>query len=231
MTDITNRLANVKQRIAAAEQRFGRTPGSVQLLAVSKTKPVEDIRVLYNEGQQSFGENYVQELQQKYQALAEIEPEWHFIGPLQSNKTRQIANVAEWVHSIDRFKLAQRLSEQRAESLSDLNICVQVNVSKEDSKSGVTFEDLPFLVENILGLPRIRLRGLMTIPRKAEEFEQQRVPFRLLNQALNQLNQQFSLALDTLSMGMSDDMEAAIAEGATIVRVGTDIFGARVNRP
>lgn len=223
---IHDRLQRVRDDIAAAERRYGRPAGSVQLLAVSKTHPPETLRLAVAAGQRCFGENYLQEALAKIEALADLTLEWHFIGPIQSNKTRAIAEHFSWVHSIDRLKVAQRLSEQRPTTLPPLNVCVQVNVSDETSKSGCLLEELPALATAVAALPRLRLRGLMAIPAEEEELERQRVPFRLLRQASEALNSS-GLTLDTLSMGMSDDLEAAIAEGATLVRVGSAIFGAR----
>jgi pyridoxal phosphate enzyme (YggS family) len=223
---IAANLKQVQKRISAAEQEFSREAGSVLLLAVSKTKPSEDLLAAYHAGQRAFGENYLQEAIDKMEQLADLDIEWHFIGPIQSNKTRPIAEHFDWVHSVDRHKIAQRLNDQRPEHLPPLNICIQVNTSGESSKSGCTPEEARALVEKISSLPRLRLRGFMTIPAAIEDPRQQRVPFHQLGQLRDQLNQS-GFSLDTLSMGMSGDMEAAIAEGATIVRIGTDIFGAR----
>jgi len=198
----------------------------VRLLAVSKTWPAERVRDAAAAGQQAFGENYVQEGVVKVEALAGLGLEWHFIGPLQSNKTRLVANSFAWVHSIDRLKIAERLSEQRDVHLPPLEVCIQVNVSGEESKSGVAPDDLPDLARAVAALPRLRLRGLMTIPEPTSDVALQRARFACLRQLRDQLNAG-GLQLDTLSMGMSDDLEAAIAEGATMVRVGTAIFGSR----
>lgn len=220
------RLAAVQEAIHAAEARHGRPTGAVTLLAVSKTQPAEVLRAAAAAGQTRFGENYLQEALAKMAALADLELEWHFIGPLQSNKTRAAAEHFAWVHSVDRLKLAERLSAQRAPALPPLNVCLQVNVSGEASKSGCTLQQLPALARAVATLPHLRLRGLMAIPAPAPDPQQQRLPFRQLRQALEQLNAE-GLGLDTLSMGMSDDLEAAIAEGATLVRIGSAIFGAR----
>lgn len=220
------RLQTVQQRIDDAIATYGRAPGSVTLLAVSKTRSSGELRALATAGVQRFGENYLQEALDKIAALQDLELEWHFIGPIQSNKTRPIAEHFDWVHSVDRLKLARRLSDQRPAHLPPLNICLQVNVSGEESKSGITLEELPSLALEAASLPRIRLRGLMAIPAPAEELEAQRRPFRLMRQALETLNAS-GLELDTLSMGMSNDLEAAIAEGATLVRIGTALFGPR----
>ena len=223
---ITQHLQSVRESITAAEQRFQRQPGSVQLLAVSKTRPVEDIRVAMASGQRAFGENYLQEAVDKIHALAGSNAEWHFIGPIQSNKTRDIAAHFDWVHSVDRLKIAQRLDEQRPADLAPLNICIQVNTSGEASKSGVAPGEVLELARAIVQLPRLKLRGLMTIPAPEENVEKQRLPFRQLADLQQQLRQA-GIDTDTLSMGMTDDMEAAIAEGATMVRIGTAIFGTR----
>lgn len=226
MNTIAESLQSLKRRITEAEQRFGRRPGSVTLLAVSKVHPAAAIREAYSAGQRAFGENYLQEALVKIHELTDLDLEWHFIGPIQSNKTRLIAEHFHWVHSVDRLKIARRLSEQRGANLPPLNVCVQVNVSGELSKSGVTLDEVSDLVLAVAELPRIHLRGLMTIPLPSAEFNAQRAPYRTLRSALERLSAS-GPPLDTLSMGMTADMEAAIAEGATIVRVGTAIFGAR----
>ncbi len=226
MANIAANLTHVRQRIAAAESRFERAPGSVQLLAVSKTHPAEDLLAAIAAGQRRFGESYLQEAVAKITALADQPLEWHFIGPIQANKTRKIAEHFDWVHSIDRLKIAQRLSEQRPADLPPLQVCLQVNVSGEASKAGAAPDEAATMAQAIAELPRLRLRGLMAIPAAAADFERQRLPFRALRQLYEQLRDG-GLPLDTLSMGMSGDMEAAIAEGATIVRIGTDIFGHR----
>lgn len=208
-------------------QKYHRQPDSVQLLAVSKKHPTSMIKEAYNSGQGAFGENYVQELTDKAEQLRELDIEWHFIGPLQSNKTKTIAHIADWVHTIDRLKIAKRLSEQRPAELKPLSVCVQVNISGEASKSGVLPEQVISLCEQILPLPNLHLRGLMAIPAPEHDIHKQRATFAKLAQLKETINQQLNLQLDTLSMGMSDDMEAAIAEGATIVRIGTAIFGTR----
>jgi pyridoxal phosphate enzyme (YggS family) len=223
---IQHNIEQVRRRIAEAELRYGRVPGSVTLLAVSKTRPAEDLLAAVHSGQQCFGESYLQEALDKVATLAGQGLEWHFIGPIQSNKTRPIAESFHWVHSVERLKIARRLSEQRPDSLPALNICLQVNIDGEASKAGCTLEELPALATEVVALPRLRLRGLMAIPRRRDSLEQQREPFRRLRQALEQLQAQ-GFELDTLSMGMSGDLEAAVAEGATMVRIGTDIFGAR----
>ena len=219
-------IAELLQQIRAAEHRFARQPNSVTLMAVSKTRPAEAVREAYQAGLRHIGENYLQEALDKIEALPDLDIVWHFIGPIQSNKTRPIAEHFAWVHSVDRLKVARRLSEQRPVELPPLNICLQVNISGEASKSGVTPAELPEIAAEVAKLPNIQLRGLMAIPASSDQFEAQREPFRQLRELQEQLNQQ-GLKLDTLSMGMSGDMQAAIAEGATMVRIGTDIFGAR----
>lgn len=223
---IRQSLNNVQRRIHDAQQRYGREADKITLLAVSKTRTVEDLVNAIEAGQQCFGENYLQEALEKIEALESHSLEWHFIGPIQSNKTRPIAEHFDWVHSVERLKIAQRLSEQRPDHLPALNICLQVNIDAEQSKSGCRLEDLPALVAQVSALPHIRLRGLMAIPQATGTIEQQRLPFQRLREAMQELQQQ-GYTLDTLSMGMSADLEAAIAEGATIVRIGTDIFGPR----
>ena len=213
-------------RIAGAAEAAGRDAGDVKLLAVSKTWPADSVREAAAAGQCAFGENYVQEGAEKVDALAGLGLEWHFIGPLQSNKTRLVANRFVWVHSIDRLKIAERLSAQRDAHLPPLEVCIQVNVSGEASKSGVAPGELPELAHAVAGQPRLRLRGLMAIPEPTSDVALQRARFATLRQLRDQLNAD-GLALDTLSMGMSDDLEAAIAEGSTMVRVGTAIFGSR----
>jgi pyridoxal phosphate enzyme (YggS family) len=230
MTDnlhsLGSRLQTVQQRIDDAVSEYGRPAGAVELLAVSKTRSSAELRAMAELGIRRFGENYLQEALQKIQDLADLELEWHFIGPIQSNKTKPIAEHFDWVHSVDRLKVARRLSEQRPASRTPLNICLQVNISGEQSKSGVSLADLPELARQVASLPQLQLRGLMTIPAPSEEFEEQRKTFRVMHQALQQLRQE-GLQLDTLSMGMSADLEAAIAEGATLVRIGTALFGPR----
>ena len=230
MSSIADNIGSVTRRIQKATLKAGRDPDSVRLLAVSKTRPPEDLRAAFEAGQQAFGENYLQEALDKIDALDDLDGiEWHFIGPIQSNKTRQIAEAFAWVHSVDRLKIARRLSEQRPASLPALNICLQVNVNNEASKSGCTLDQLPELVSALSELPNLSLRGLMAIPDPDQPEGELRLSFRKLANTLNDLKQAFPEAgpLDTLSMGMSDDLELAIAEGATWVRVGTALFGAR----
>lgn len=228
MSDLIHHLEAVRQRIAAAAHAAGRDARTIDLLAVSKTFPAEDVRAAYDAGQRAFGENYVQEAIAKIEALADLRAalEWHFIGPLQSNKTRPVAEHFDWVHSVDRLKIAQRLSEQRPDNLPPLNVCLQVNISGEASKSGVSMAEAVQVAQAIAALPKLRLRGLMAIPEPAGGIDEQRVPHRRLRELFERLREN-GLPLDTLSMGMSSDLEAAVLEGATIVRVGTAIFGAR----
>jgi len=226
MSSIAQSLAKIRNRVTVLEHRYGRTPGSVRVLAVSKTKPPQAVRAAAEAGQQDFGENHVQDALTKLDALADLDLIWHFIGPIQSNKTRIVAGRFHWVHSIDREKIARRLSEQRPGHLAPLDVCIQVNMSGESSKSGVQPEDVPALAEVVADLPGLSLRGLMTLPRPCDDLREQRRPFAALRELLHRLNAG-GLTLDTLSMGMTNDMEAAIAEGATIVRIGTAIFGAR----
>ena len=226
MTTISANLQAVLARIQEATRNSGRSPEEVRLLAVSKTWPAASVRMAAEAGQKAFGENYVQEGVDKIRETGLSDLEWHFIGPLQSNKTRLVAEAFHWVHSVDRLKIAERLSEQRPETMPPLQVCLQVNVSNEDTKSGVPVDDVLPLARQVARLPRLKLRGLMAIPAVENDFALQRLPFRRLREALEHLRQE-GLFLDTLSMGMSDDLEAAIAEGATLVRVGTAIFGER----
>jgi pyridoxal phosphate enzyme (YggS family) len=226
MASIDAKLQQVRQRIALACAAAQRDVRSVTLLAVSKTFPVTDLREAFDAGQRAFGENYVQEVLDKIDALAALPIEWHLIGPLQSNKTRVVAERFHWVHSVDRLKIAQRLSQQRPVQLPSLNVCLEVNISGEPSKSGLALEEVADVAHAVAALPRLRLRGLMAIPEPVADFETQREPHRRLRELFERL-QRSGLALDTLSIGMSADLEAAIAEGATIVRVGSAIFGPR----
>ena len=230
MSVIHQKLQELHARIGAAAQNAGRDPRQITLLAVSKTFGADAVIEAARAGQTAFGENYLQEALDKIAAVRVAAPEflleWHFIGPIQSNKTRPIAENFDWVHSVEREKIAQRLSEQRPAHLPPLNVCLQINISGEASKSGATLEEAPALALAIASMPRLTLRGLMAIPEPAEGFEQQRAPFRQLRELFERLKAQ-GLALDTLSIGMSSDLDAAIAEGATIVRVGTAIFGQR----
>ncbi len=242
MSSIADNLGTVTRRIQKATLKAGREPGSVRLMAVSKTRSASDLRAAYEAGQKAFGENYLQEALEKIEALSDLpDLEWHFIGPIQSNKTRQVAGAFDWVHSVDRLKIARRLSEQRGDSGTPLNICLQVNINEEDSKAGCLLADLPALAQDVMALPNIRLRGLMAIPDPDQSDADLKASFRKLADALDRLRQKHSSnetpgtlsdsyrdnVLDTLSMGMSADLEVAIEAGATWVRVGTAIFGAR----
>ena len=228
MGSIASNLQHVRQRIAEACATAGRSAGSVQLLAVSKTQPAVAVREAHAAGQLAFGENYVQEALAKIEALADLRGglQWHLIGPLQGNKTRTVAEHFDWVHSVDRLKIAQRLSAQRPAGLPPLQLCLQVNISGEASKAGLAPAEVAGVAQAVASLPRVLLRGLMAIPEPAAGFDAQRRPHRALCELLAALRAQ-GLALDTLSMGMSADLEAAVAEGATLVRVGTALFGAR----
>ncbi|CAN7574481.1 YggS family pyridoxal phosphate-dependent enzyme [Caballeronia sp. LjRoot29] len=225
---VARHLDEVRQRIVKAAADASRDVSSVTLLAVSKTFPAEDVRAAFDAGQRAFGENYVQEAVAKIAELADLrsEIEWHFIGPLQSNKTKLVAENFDWVHSVDRLKIAERLSAQRPENMAALNVCLQVNVSGEDSKSGVAPEEALALAHAIAALPNLKLRGLMAIPEPEGTLDEQRAPHRRLREIMDTLRAD-RLDLDTLSMGMSADLEAAVLEGATMVRIGTAIFGAR----
>ena len=225
---MADNVQQVLTRIAQACTAARRPVQSVTLLAVSKTFGASAVRDAYNAGLHRFGENYVQEALEKIAALADLraELEWHLIGPLQSNKTRVVAEAFDWVHSVDRLKVAQRLSEQRPAALPPLNICLQVNISGEASKSGVAVAEVAEVARAVALLPRLQLRGLMAIPEPIGDVDQQRTPHRALRELLESLKAD-GLALDTLSIGMSADLEAAIVEGATIVRVGTALFGSR----
>jgi len=223
---ISENVEFVLNRIRKAEEQFNRSKGSVKLLAVSKKCSTEQIIAAHEAGLRDYGESYLQEAERKITALAQYPLNWHFIGPVQSNKTKGIAACFDWVHSIDRLKTAQRLNEQRSTDLKPLNVCIQVNVSNESTKSGILLEALPDLVEAVSQLSALRLRGLMTIPAPSTDFEEQRIPYRRLHQAFQALRDA-GYNLDTLSMGMSQDLEAAIAEGATMVRIGSMLFGER----
>jgi pyridoxal phosphate enzyme (YggS family) len=230
MSTIAGNLQAVEATIQVACEAAGRPRSTVQLLAVSKTFPAEAVLEAVAAGQRAFGENYLQEGVDKIAAVAKALPdtrlEWHFIGPIQSNKTRPIAASFDWVHTVERLKIAQRLSEQRPPELGPLNICLQVNISGEASKSGITPDELPELAQMVAALPNLRLRGLMAIPEPQDDPELQRVPFARLRELAQDIVKS-GIHLDTLSMGMSSDMRAAVLEGASIVRVGSAIFGAR----
>lgn len=224
---VTENLFQVRQQVEQLAIDAGRDQASVRILAVSKTKPLADIQAAYQSGQRAFGENYVQEAFDKYHALSELtDIEWHFIGPIQSNKTRQIAESMDWVHSIDREKIARRLSEQRPDNMPTLQVCIQVNISGEESKSGILLEQLPAMVALVQSLPNLQLRGLMAIPAPKQSFATQCQVYQPLQQAFLELSESDSM-IDTLSIGMSGDLPAAISSGSTMVRVGTAIFGAR----
>ena len=226
MENVARNLETVRARMEEAALGAGRDPGTMRLLAVSKMQPPEVLAEAWEAGQRDFGENYLQEALPKITGLSDRDIQWHFIGNLQSNKTRAVAERFGWVHTLDRESIAKRLSEQRPAELPPLHVCLQVNVSGEGSKGGVAPERLPQLVDAVAALPRLSLRGLMAIPAPARGMEAQRAPFRLLRELLEQQNAR-GLRMDTLSMGMSGDLEAAIAEGATLIRVGTAIFGER----
>jgi len=227
MITIAERLDSAYGRITEAVKKFNRPEQSITLLAVSKTKPINLILDAYEAGHRKFGESYVQESVEKIEKLAHLDDiQWHFIGPIQSNKTKLIANHFSWVQSIDRLKIAKRLSEQRDKNLPALNVLIQVNISDEASKSGCTLAEVNQLAQNIDALDNISLRGLMAIPEKKESLEQQINAFSQLKTCFDTLQTQYK-EIDTLSMGMSADLEAAIAAGSTMVRIGTDIFGAR----
>ncbi|RXE49433.1 YggS family pyridoxal phosphate-dependent enzyme [Chromohalobacter israelensis] len=230
--NIVESLEDARNRLRTALTNAGRDPASAHLLAVSKTQPAASVRQAFEAGQREFGENYVQEALDKQAALADLDAiVWHFIGPLQSNKTRAVAEHFQWVHTLDRERIARRLAAQRPPALGPLDVCLQVNVSGEASKSGVAPADLPALADVVATLPQLRLRGLMTLPAPSDELTTQRRPFAELRELLASLRQRHPQApLDTLSMGMSGDLEAAVLEGATWVRLGTAIFGQRAPR-
>lgn len=225
---IAYRYQNLLDSIRNQERRFGRTPGSVKLLAVSKTWPAEQLREVWDAGARDFGENYVQEALEKIDQLSPLRPEitWHFIGPIQSNKTRDLASHFDWVHSVDRMKIIQRLQEQRPPDLLPLNVCVQINLSNEDTKSGVSLQQAKDLCLTVSQMDRLCLRGLMAIPAPCQDHEQQRMAFRPLATLFKELQRNYP-TMDTLSMGMSDDFAAAIAEGSTMIRIGSALFGKR----
>ena len=226
MSTISEGLQAITARIGAAAAAAGRTPEDIQLVAVSKTFPPEDIRAAFACGQRAFGESYVQEALDKINDLSDLPLEWHFIGPIQSNKTRAIAETFQWVHSVDRLRIAQRLSDARPAAFEPLQVCLQVNISGETSKSGVAHAEVAALAEQVSHLPNLRLRGLMVVPRQTNDPVEQKAAFHLMRDLLDRVRAR-GIALDTLSMGMSDDLEAAIQEGATIVRIGRAIFGER----
>ena len=223
---VSDKLQHVRQRIELAAESVGRPAGAVKLLAVSKTMPAQAVREAYAAGQLAFGENYIQEAVDKMAALSDLTLEWHCIGPVQSNKTQQVASNFDWVHSIDRLKIAERLSAQRPAHLPPLQVCIQVNIDGGANKSGVAPQDLLALAQAVKKLPHLQLRGLMTIPEPAETDAATRAVHRQTKELFDSLNAA-GLSLDTLSMGMTADLEAAIAEGSNCVRVGTAIFGSR----
>lgn len=227
MPQISDNLEQVRQKIASSCDLAGRDQREITLLAVSKTKPIESIRSAYLCGQTHFGENYLQEAVDKIIGLQDLPITWHFIGPIQSNKTRQVAEYFAWVHSVDRGKIALRLNEQRPEGLPPLQVCIQVNVDGDANKSGCSPKEAKALAQQISALPNLRLRGLMTIPAQGNSL----TAFRHLSELQAELNMSEDLHLDTLSMGMSQDLDLAIQAGATIVRIGTAIFGERVKTP
>ena len=230
MSSITDSLKRIQQQIAQTAEQCKRNPDNIQLLAVSKTKPVSAVLEAADAGQQAFGENYEQEGVDKIRAIRNLRPdlklEWHFIGPVQSNKTRPIAENFDWVHAVDRERIAKRLSDQRPAGLLPINICLQVNISGETSKSGVTPDEVLSLAKAVSTYPNVKLRGLMAIPEPETDPVKQHEPFKAMKKLFDQLKEN-GFDVDTLSMGMSADMASAIQEGATIVRIGTAIFGAR----
>jgi pyridoxal phosphate enzyme (YggS family) len=226
MTSIAESLKKVRSEIEKACVESKRSKEEICLLAVSKTRSVDEVAELAHLGQQAFGENYLQEALDKISALEPLNLEWHFIGPIQSNKTKSIAEQFAWVHSVDRLKIAQRLSAQRPHYADDLNICLQVNISREESKSGCLPEEALDLAKQIAELPKIRIRGLMAIPEATDDIDIQKERFRQVRTLFEEIKQVVP-SLDTLSMGMSGDLDAAIEEGATIVRIGTALFGPR----
>lgn len=224
---IAENITKVRKQIREAAQAFSREPAKIHLLAVSKTKPASAIREAYACQITDFGENYLQEALTKQQELNDLKLTWHFIGPIQSNKTKLVAENFTWVHSVDRLKIAERLSSQRPEYLPDLNICLQVNISNEDSKSGCAPEQLVELARQVSQLPRLKLRGLMAIPAPCDDYAEQQHNFAQVRQLLEQIIIELNLPLDTLSMGMTHDLQAAVAQGSTWLRIGTAIFGER----
>jgi pyridoxal phosphate enzyme (YggS family) len=226
VTTIAENIERLSDRLQRLERQYGRSAGSVKLLAVSKRHPVESIIAANEAGIQDFGENYLQEALDKIQRLSSIRVNWHFIGPIQSNKTKAIAENFQWVHSIDRLKIAQRLNDQREHSQSKLNICVQIKLSQETSKSGVELGEAEALCDSVEALPNLELRGVMAIPAVLQDLESQRLAFRALAQEYSRLKPRYA-QFDTLSMGMSNDFEAAVAEGSTLIRIGTSLFGPR----
>jgi len=223
---ITDKLTQIHNEISSTETQFQRQAGSVCLLAVSKTRTTDEIITAFNSGQRHFGENYCQEAIEKIETINQPDIIWHFIGPIQSNKTKQIASHFDWVHAVDRIKIARRLNEARPEGIAPLNICVQINISGEKSKSGISIDETEAFISELEQFKRLKVRGLMALPAPTTEFDEQRAAFSKLNLKLNDLKKH-NPNLDTLSIGTTQDMKAAIAEGATIVRIGTAIFGPR----
>jgi len=219
-------ITKLRQRVRRSSQKCSFHNRDILVLAVSKTRPAADLRAAYGGGLRDFGENYLQEALEKIEALADLDICWHFIGPIQSNKTRAIAENFDWVHSVDRARVAQRLNDQRPDHLSTLQICLQVNISGEESKSGVMPAQLAELVKSVSLLPKIQLRGLMAVPAPSNSTKKQQDDFAQLRELMHE-NQHLAPRMDTLSMGMSADMDAAISQGATILRIGTAIFGPR----
>ena len=223
-------MQSVRDAIVRAESCHNRTPGSVRLIGVGKVHSADTVRSVIELGLEDIGESYVQEAVVKQKLLDDLAVTWHYIGHIQSNKTREIAAIFDWVHSVDRVKIAQRLSAHRPADTADLNICLQVNLEQETSKGGLSDKNIDQVADEVAQLPRLRLRGLMAIPRPSENFDEQREKFRRVRVVFERL-QSRGHTLDTLSMGMSGDMEAAIAEGTTMVRIGTALFGPRPKRP
>lgn len=223
---LADNIAKLLERVRLSAEKSQRQSSDILVLAVSKTHPADTLRAAYRAGLRHFGESYLQEAVEKIEQLRDLDITWHFVGPIQSNKTRAIATRFDWVHSVDRLKIARRLSDQRPEDMAPLQVCLQVNLSGEASKSGIPLDALPELAREVVALPRLHLRGLMTIPAPTDDPLAQRRPFATLRGAMEELRP-VAPWIDTLSMGMSDDLEAAIAEGSTLVRVGTAIFGPR----
>lgn len=223
---IIENINNLRNKISVTEKRFKRRKSSVSLLAVSKTRSVETISAAISQGQLHFGENYCQEAVAKIEAINNPNLIWHFIGPIQSNKTKQISSYFDWVHTIDRIKVARLLNEQRPMNLAPLNVCIQINISYEDSKSGITLDNVDGFIRELEQFKRLKVRGLMSLPAPVSSFDKQRIPFSILKRKLQELKMSRP-GIDTLSIGTSEDMTAAIAEGATIVRIGTALFGPR----
>ena len=223
---IANNLTKIRKKISAAEKEFGRKKNSVCLIAVSKTRKINEIIMAINENQQHFGENYCQEAIEKIKTITQPNVVWHFIGPIQSNKTKQIAHYFDWVHTVDRIKIARRLDEARSDNMAPLNICIQVNTSGEVTKSGLSINEVKDFINELKYFKRLKVRGLMSLPEIKPSFDEQRNSFSLLKKVLYELGTD-NPELDTLSIGTTQDMEAAIAEGATCVRIGTAVFGPR----